>query len=265
MKYCRHAKKNFIIFFGLLLSTSVSFAVRADSSGSKNYNECMLAAIKKLSSNHDALAACDGLKPENLKSQELEINLAENRLKGAGCWRYEEEPVNSKFLQCFRFDLTNIDSGKIVYFDQTPRSIIGCAKNLDSKWCKVYLINKKRYPVLGYNFDLLFGGNLPPERIIGMYLFVENIGEPCNCKVSTWAIESGRSLFLTWGNEDESKADSLMKMIMGGNSLSIYAVTPTKFEDDFERNKRHYRVKFEASDMLNFVMHMREADQFTKK
>lgn len=180
----------------------------------------------------------------------------EERLIQAGCWHYaEEEPVNQKFIRCLHVDLTNIEPGQIDRVTHLKGSILGCARNSDSRWCEVSLINNLNKAVLFVSIEK--GHSKSYENYNSLSIVVNEfaLGDTCSCKVTEWGIETDYSTFYNWGGVNDKEAMPILDALRKANALSIYATIPNKF-------KANYRVDMKNLDIMDFKHQIESAIQF---
>ena len=180
----------------------------------------------------------------------------EQRLIDKGCWTYQENKVNSNFLRCFRFGLTNINSGHIVKVSQSSATLVGCAVNKDSRWCELHLISKTGFSALSVWIEKDFL-ETSHKNTVDVVLNGLVLGDLCSCSVKEWAIETDKSVFYSWGIWSDKEANPLIEAMIKANNLAIYASVPNKY-------KAKYRLQFSSLDLTDFKKQLSKAIHYVE-
>jgi hypothetical protein len=171
---------------------------------------------------------------------------SEKRLINNNCMGYQDKKVSSEYLRCFRFDLTNSYSGHITKFSQNSSSILGCATDNKSRWCRIHFVsasNSSPFSIWIENDDI---------SLNGVDIYASQLGDSCYCQIKEWAIETDRSIFYSKGSWLGKEANPLIESIIKAKSLNIYASIPNKF-------KVKYNISLSIVELTDFRKKLREA------
>ncbi len=178
----------------------------------------------------------------------------EQQLIDNGCWQYQESKMNSNFLRCFRFDLTNMNPGHVTKFSHNTTALLGCATNNESRWCSVHLFNKSGLSALSVWVEKEKNPRVVENKynLNGVDIYATTLGDSCYCKVKEWAIETDTSVFYSKGSWFGKEANPIIKSIDQANNLAIYASIPNKY-------KSKYHLEFSSIELADFKKKLSEA------
>jgi hypothetical protein len=162
--------------------------------------------------------------------------------------------MNSNFLRCFRFDLTNTIPGHLTKLSHNTSALLGCATNNESRWCSVYLFNRSGSSALSIWVEKEKKTSVDKNKynLNGVDIYATTLGDSCNCKVKEWAIETDTSVFYSKGSWFGKEANPIIKSIDQANNLAIYASIPNKY-------KSQYQLKFSSIELADFKKKLSEA------